>query len=431
MSFITTCAEQDDLGGGRFRNVHYIKPVAYDDNGTLRAMVPTWLASGIVERPHIVTAARLMTSVSDEGLRRIHPTRETDRYVEIGTPYVKVGGVWRKVGFTGATRTANSITWHRGQADLRITHAGHFVKLDIELLGGYVPEDNFVAFPVGMSGLTRTGSIIYRDGVPVMQLRAPTIHDAANPEDVRAIAGTFVSLAGQPYYLMTLPSLTGMTRPVIDPTLALQPDATAGKDTIMLSDGPTYNYGTHSIVSIGERIDTASVRRALVAFDLSTVPASFTSATLSLYCTLDLSTEARTYRIYRQKRAWVEGTRASVVDNPPTGATWNRYDTTNNWATAGGFGADDCEQTAIGTRDFTASETLNEFKDFAFTPTTKDDLDLGNGWLIKADTETNDCYVFVSSDGATASERPKLVVEYTTGVATRQFMFYQRQRRTR
>jgi hypothetical protein len=47
------------------------------------------------------------------------------------------------------------------------------------------------------------------------------------------------------------------------------------------------------------------------------------------------------------------------------------------------------------------------------TPTTKSGLDLGNGWLVKADVESDDAYSFDSSDHATALNRPKLVVVYS------------------
>jgi len=187
-------------------------------------------------------------------------------------------------------------------------------------------------------------------------------------------------------------------------TLTLQPDATDGIDTFIDSGLPDTNYATGVTCQVGERSAAANIYRQLIKFDLSALPADaiISSAVLSLYATLDRSTNARTFRVYRLKRAWVEAE-----------ATWNIYSTGNNWSTAGGFHADDCEQVEIGSRAFTATETINVFKDFPLTPTTKAGLDLGNGWLIKADTEVDDNYSFASSDNATASNRPKLVIEYT------------------
>ncbi|MBK7366189.1 MAG: DNRLRE domain-containing protein [Nitrosomonas sp.] len=190
-------------------------------------------------------------------------------------------------------------------------------------------------------------------------------------------------------------------------TLTLQPNETTAMDTWIRSESPTQNNGTNVQLQVGEINGLVGARRSLIKFDLSSLPsnATITSAVLSLYVVTngDFSINARTFRVYRLKRAWVESQ-----------ATWNIYSTGNNWAAAGGFHADDCEQTEIGGRAFTATETQNQFKDFILTPITKAALDLGNGWMIKADTEDNDAYLFASSSDATAANRPKLVITYTT-----------------
>lgn len=131
-----------------------------------------------------------------------------------------------------------------------------------------------------------------------------------------------------------------MTRPRLDPTLTLQPDGTAGLDVTIRSDQATTNQNGNAFLDIGEPNNVSgSIRRALIKFDLSTLPsdALLITNTLSLYATTDLASGSRTVGVYRVKRAWVE-----------TEATWNIYSTGNSWSTAGGFHADDCEQTAIG-----------------------------------------------------------------------------------
>lgn len=188
-------------------------------------------------------------------------------------------------------------------------------------------------------------------------------------------------------------------------TLNLQPDGDAGLDNCIYSDAATQNNATVTTALIGEQGApvVGRVRRLLIKFDLSTlsVDAVLTSAVLSLYEVTNNADVDGTIRVYRSKRAWVEDE-----------STWNIYSTGNNWQTAGGFGADDCEQAAIGERAFTALESINEFKDFPLTPTSKANLDLGNGWLIKAVGELNDGHSFATSDNATAGNRPKLVVQY-------------------
>lgn len=195
-------------------------------------------------------------------------------------------------------------------------------------------------------------------------------------------------------------------------TLTIQPDAAAGQDAYIRNGiYAGNNFGVSNLL-IGEINSDTTTARLLIKFDLSSLSSSavFSSVIFSLYANADLSSNARTFRVYRLKRAWVEGTQDNVANT--TGASWNDYSVGNAWQTAGGFGTDDCEQTDIGSRAFTATETLNQFKDFTLTPTTKASLDLGNGWLIKADTEANDAYAFASSDDATAANRPKLVIVY-------------------
>jgi len=192
-------------------------------------------------------------------------------------------------------------------------------------------------------------------------------------------------------------------------TIILQPDGAVGLDNWMGLENPTGNYGTDADLYIGEY---DAVYRTLIKFSgLSngTIPSTaiVSSAILSLYALTDFSSNARTFRVFRQLRAWVE-----------TESTWNIWSTGNNWQTAGGFGVADCEQTDIGSRAFTATETLNEFKAFPLTASKIQEIIAGtftnNGFLMKTDTEADDMYKFASSDNATAANRPKLTVVYTT-----------------
>lgn len=185
----------------------------------------------------------------------------------------------------------------------------------------------------------------------------------------------------------------------------------ASSDTYITSANPTTNYGTSTVFDIGENGAAVSVERTLIKWDAlsdGTIPSGATilSASLAIYATTDYSTNVRTMRVYRQKRAWVE-----------TQATWNIYSTGNNWGAQGGFDATDCEQTDIGSLELSASESLNEFKTITLTPSAIQEIVNGtwanNGFLIKMDTETNDMYRYASSDNGTAENRPKLTVTWT------------------
>lgn len=421
MALLNEVSELDEDSPGVFRHTQHLKKIAYRESGNLLRMNQDWENSGISARPHKIDRAPIMVSAGEDGMRRIHPTREIDRYLEIGAPFVKTGGVWGQVNLGTPTRTGSRLQWTRPQADMYVDFGGHFVKLAILLKGGFVPEDNQIAFPVGLNGLTRSGFNILRDGVPIGNLNLPKMVDLSDPGRMSDISHQITNIAGQPYWLLTLPDISSFTQPVIDPTLTLQPDPTDGLDTYIVDTSPTINSGSDVFIWSGERNDSNPKYRTLIKFDLSTLPANsiISSAIFSWYVTNDFATNARTHRLYRVKRAWLE-----------TQATWNIWTTGNNWSTAGAFHVDDCEQTEVASRAFTATETLNQFKDFPFTGlTTKSQLDLGNGWLIKADTEVNDAYAGAASGDTTASERPKFVVVYTLPTAPTKFMFYQRRRK--
>lgn len=394
--------ERDDLGGGQFRQTLALKPIAFLKQGNYARILNNFL-DGDINFPNVVNEAGFFAYITSQGDWRVHPTRDPQVWFSIGAPYVNPANPVRAT-LNPFTRSGNVLTSVNANFDCRIIHGGHYLKLEFPLKNGFVPPSSKVAFPIDSAGITRQGTQLLVNGVVIMNLTPPVVYDAANRLDVRPISVAFQTIGGNNYVVYTLPSMAGMTLPTVDPTLTLQPDATAGMDTFLENDVPTGNFGTSSALVIGEINNDSAVFRTLIKFDLSNIPANavISSATLSLYCTAELSDNAGTFRVYRQKRAWVEAQ-----------ATWNIYATGNNWATAGGFHANDCEQTDIGSRVLTATETLNEFKDFALTPTTKAALDLGNGWLIKPDSELNNTHFFSSSDEATAANRPKLVVVYS------------------
>ena len=194
-----------------------------------------------------------------------------------------------------------------------------------------------------------------------------------------------------------------LASPCRSETVTLQPAAAAGMDTMIVNNAATTNYGTNAVVNVGENNTTTDVCRGLVKFDLTSIPATavLDSVELKLKVAQDLSSNARTLKVFRLKRAWVEAE-----------ATWNVYSTGNSWSTAGGFHADDCESTEIGSKALSATEAVDSVVTVVLTPRNKADLDLGNGYLLKMDTETDDLYGYHSSDHATGSYRPQLVVKY-------------------
>ena len=418
MGLLTDHVEQDEPQPGVFRNTIHMKPIAYRDAGVLRANDTTWVDSGDGTYPHVVSKANMMIAASNTGILRWMPTRDTQVWMEIGDPVYRDGGIVKTFDFANPTRDGNRISWNKPAARLIYDHGGHFGKFGLVLKTAFRPDDREFAFPLTYQGLVRNGRTLSYNGQDVMTMRPFDCFDLADPEAERInVPHRFQTVQGVEYVILTLPiEIDAFAQPVLDPTLALQPDATDGLDTYIQNGlGTLYNAGVTGDVNIGHLNVNHIEYHTLIKFDLTSLPsnAAISSAILSLYCRVDYSDNADTYRVFRTKRAWVEGNKNNANDTPASGATWGRYDTTNNWSTAGGFHLDDCEQTDIGSRAFTATETLNEFKDFSLTPITKSDLDLGNGFMIKGDTNNDDGYLFSSSDAATPANRPKLTVEYT------------------
>ena len=114
----------------------------------------------------------------------------------------------------------------------------------------------------------------------------------------------------------------------LDPdTYTFQP---ATIDNYLDSDTPTTNYGSAAAFYVFKGAD--NVKRPILKFDMSgTIPAGATinSATLSAYCFIYLGGNYPSGRTYTCKRVTQTGWTSS-------GSTWNKYDGTNNWASAGG-----------------------------------------------------------------------------------------------
>lgn len=176
-------------------------------------------------------------------------------------------------------------------------------------------------------------------------------------------------------------------------------------DTRIMQNNPTTNYDTAGLLYIGELNDgTDKISRALLKFNFSDIPSNavITKAELYLYLSANgYSSNNRTYRVYRQKR-----------DIVYTEVTWRIYSSGNNWQTAGGFGSDDCEQTDIGAKALTSSESVG-WKVWALDNDSIQEIVSGT-WgnynlMMKADTELNDALTFHTREN---TNPPYIYIEY-------------------
>jgi len=210
------------------------------------------------------------------------------------------------------------------------------------------------------------------------------------------------------------PTQTATNVPSVVYTLILQPNGTDGFDTYLLSTSATSNYGTSADMGVGENNNSTNrVARSLIKFDLSALPADaqIVSASLSLWTSKDFSSNDATYSVYRLNTPFNE-----------TQANWNRSATGSNWQSPGAAGANDRESAAIGSVQILNNEALNSEKQIALDPAKIQEMFNGgftnNGFLIKSESELNDRFDFKTSDTSTASQRPKLVIQYTANSIT-------------
>lgn len=197
--------------------------------------------------------------------------------------------------------------------------------------------------------------------------------------------------------------------------LTLQPDATAGYDSLIFAQDATTNFGTNISLNVGETVSATELFRSLIKFDLSSIPstANITSAVLNLWVSSSAGASSDlTINVFRVLRNWVEDQ-----------VTWNVYSTGNSWATAGcGNSTSDYNSTEISDKPVVSNSAAAGTKvTINLTPARVKEMIDGTltnyGFLIKGQTETDNRISFRSSDNATAAERPQLIITYPSGGA--------------
>jgi hypothetical protein len=171
-------------------------------------------------------------------------------------------------------------------------------------------------------------------------------------------------------------------------------------DSYLDAANTTTNNGTATELRV--RSLTASRRRAVVQFAVSTIPtdAAVKTATLSLWITTVFGS-SRTVgaHLITGSVLWTQG-----------GVTWNSRNGTNNWATAGG----DFNATATAAQ---TTGTGTGQKDWVITADVQAWVNgsaVNNGTLMKDTSEgSTDVFGrFASNNNGTTGNRPRLVVSY-------------------
>jgi len=174
-------------------------------------------------------------------------------------------------------------------------------------------------------------------------------------------------------------------------TMTIQPDATAGKDAYVYSPSSTTNFGSYTTLYAGAR--AMGICRSYLQFSLDALPddAVIISARLGLYYYYNVTSHAASIGAYLVQGAWNEGT-----------VTWN------------------AQPTSAATPEYTytlPATPTNDFRYWYITNMAKGwwDGSLNNyGVMLKSPSESSweGWTGFYSSDYATASLRPILVIYY-------------------
>ena len=225
---------------------------------------------------------------------------------------------------------------------------------------------------------------------------------ACNEEDYTQIKTGLIP--GQ-LYTITL----NKSDPIFGETLQGPENST---DSYIRGGAATSNFGGSSFIRVGRTTGANSIR-GLIWFNLSHIPSNATiqSANLSLYfysIPSGDSTGNRTHNLHKIQqnpaRPWTE-----------LNVTWNNYNSSNTWTTAGG------DYEAIPTSNATFdSSALNSWIVFNVTSDVQNFTknSSGNfGWIIKDSNEadTNIRRDYYSSGYSNSAFWPKLEISYTVG----------------
>ncbi|CAN5479244.1 hypothetical protein BH09SUM1_BH09SUM1_10210 [soil metagenome] len=198
---------------------------------------------------------------------------------------------------------------------------------------------------------------------------------------------------------------------------AILSGSTATADTTIYLNAATDNAGGSTILFAG-RNNQPSNRRALISFDLASIPSGATVTGVSLQMTisnLPPSGSVTSQSLYKVSSSWVEGTGAGTGSggtSVPGAATWNsRQDGSLAWTTAGGDFAVSPSATASAPTSFTnvtwsGGGLVADVSAWLAAPATN------FGWILIGDESTAQSIRGYNSSEA-VSNAPTLTVDYT------------------
>lgn len=172
------------------------------------------------------------------------------------------------------------------------------------------------------------------------------------------------------------------------------------KDTYIRAINPTYNFGASKVEVVGHSSSNNSKYRALLKFDA--IPSLVSSIVSHLWIcnTQNGGTNTALLQLFGIKREWIEGTGNGSATGD--GATWNKYDPSNDWETAGALGAGDYDNTILGEIEVpqTSGTSANGWIPVPITQITKfTESNNDKGILLKHAAENADLHSYSSKSG--------------------------------
>lgn len=345
--------------------------------------------------------------VGSAGTRRWYPRRN------ITTEYVNITGIeyystrWRTLNLPTPVWRNQGAEWDMTNLYASVTNTWRRIKTDFILKDNSAPTR--IRFAIELVGLTLDASTwkltSTTDSAVVGTIDLPTAQDANN--NSVAVAATYTG-----GYIEWAVTPGSAVYPItVDPTFTDGEGGTtnSSKDAYVDGGAATTNYGSSNTLMLANG-DGSANRTALFGFDLSSISASATCTSATLYNYKRMVDNTYTVNFYQMasgNSGWTEA-----------GCTWNKLDGTNNWA-GGNTGcrtADtDYINSILGSSQFANADGYDAEKTASLTASVVQGAFSGAFNLIGFTTANlwNTCWL-QSSDQTNTAARPKLVVVYSS-----------------
>ncbi len=198
--------------------------------------------------------------------------------------------------------------------------------------------------------------------------------------------------------------------------MAVNNSAVNNRDAQIFDANPTFNYGVFDGLNI-RKTNTATVLRSLLDFTLPSDPGNTNILKITLVLTKQTTLGATgNVEVHALTRSFVEGSGSGSATGD--GATWNTYNGSNNWTSAGG----DFSGTIINTvadppnvGDLLSIDLFGGNATNSMNITWNSDVNL----ILKQQTETGTGTdvggIYYSKEDSTSSNRPYIVITYYNG----------------